>query len=1188
MRWAKKVFLKKGFALATLGGAGVGLVLMFQNCAQPGELKTRIEIAPQVIYESPFDREKIHLDQSTFSASLTADSLSGDSIDHVDKKVGPDKTVSPDKTGSADTTESVRSKSIQAKSPVAVILIDNACARIECPSGVVNSDLAADESISCPLVRKQLIPSLSSATQYYQIELPPLASREEALDWIQSSPVDRRCVLGLAEERTYRLSATPVSVAPDSIPLSGNIYDKQRPYLDAIGLQAALTAFKNKLVTFSPVKVAVVDTGVGEVPDLEGAVINRTDMRGERSKSAPGCAPFSNIAPNNNHGTFVAGIIAARNRNANGFVGVAPNAMISAFAVGDCNGRMTTSEVANAIQQAVLVDQAEIVNLSLGLRGLDDVGLRSAIALGINRNVLFIAAAGNDGQSLDDKPVYPAAYTRDYQGLLSVGSADSSSHLSSFSNFSESLVDLAAPGEEMISCYNDGENSDAIVIEETDEAGKSVRFTRGSGTSYAAPLVTGAAALAIGYLKAKGLPFNSAHIEGILADSAVVPRVHLTGKVRNASFLSLTALEAALARLGDSTLPDLPLSLTPMVWSGTGASQTIRTTASWNLPVLDLETRLGVFDLSSGCNYSRPCLLQEFPVSSRSGSQGITLSRNEIAPLMGSITDPTFALYIGVAVYRKKPDGSFRTMASSHLNLRDIDRSTQASQLLGRLEAVRSDMKHIYYKGWSCLQDSNRTVKVQLQTPTGSSIATSYSYSYPLMVPHGDTLDHWDWGGEGTVIADRITEVFTNQQSHQAGHEGHPIVIDSCRTLTAAHAFELMIPVALAKSLGSGQLIKVKASITDATGAMREIFLRDEFGSDVFPLPAVNSVFQSGTTVTVERGSAAHRFQGQICSNSPSPIEMEISYTRRNFLKALVEGTQAKISPFPGRTGLAHNPKTEGRVVNGYIPSFTNGYVRPENFFEFQLVDWGDLDQLGGFAGFFDSLNPTPPNAAIPCLDNSPLFENKVNSMGLLEPGTQSRLKIYCRKQIDAQYGETMRSRVSDHYSYRDIGATPQGASIWWDYYDVGEPFSINQVGYQIRLHSTVGKYLSDTYNVRSLLREIKKFETPLGHQTMVLDHAILQSDGTRCGSGFRHNLSYSMDFIPSLHPKLEQRAQGYWYESESAPNIFLLNTLEQTMRRLPYTLRFFQDGRMILHLQASTGTTAAPVVGYDFNLRDP
>ncbi|NQU42006.1 S8 family serine peptidase [bacterium] len=220
------------------------------------------------------------------------------------------------------------------------------------------------------------------------------------------------------------------------------------------------------------VVVAVIDSGVERYhPDLAPAL--------DLANSWNFVDGNANVFDDLGHGTRVAGIIGAAAGNAEGIAGVAFGCSILSLDVTDPSGVITTADVASAVNWAV-AHGAHVVNMSLRFSGQSQA-LETACQAASDAGVLLVAAAGNENQG--DLPVYPASY--DY--VIGVGAlADDGQTRASFSNYDgldDSLVELVAPGDTVFSTI----------------PGSQYNGTYGSGTSFAAPMVSGVAAL----LKAK-------------------------------------------------------------------------------------------------------------------------------------------------------------------------------------------------------------------------------------------------------------------------------------------------------------------------------------------------------------------------------------------------------------------------------------------------------------------------------------------------------------------------------------------------------------------------------------------------------------------------------------------------------------------------------------------------------------
>ena len=221
------------------------------------------------------------------------------------------------------------------------------------------------------------------------------------------------------------------------------------------------------------VTVAIIDGGSGPHPDLDAnldpgrAFINNMESAGG-----------NDLEPSGGHGTEVAGVVAAINGNGIGVSGVAPNVRILPLRVFPPVGQSNSSDVAFAIKFAVDA-RVKIINLSLGSDS-ESSQITSAVSYAVEHNVLVVAAAGNDGPT--KPPSWPAAD----DNTIAVTSVDEDHSVSQFSRRGD-YIDLSAPGRNIMSTKT------------SDFTCKGVATTAGygcdSGTSFAAPFVSGAAAL---------------------------------------------------------------------------------------------------------------------------------------------------------------------------------------------------------------------------------------------------------------------------------------------------------------------------------------------------------------------------------------------------------------------------------------------------------------------------------------------------------------------------------------------------------------------------------------------------------------------------------------------------------------------------------------------------------------------
>ncbi len=192
-----------------------------------------------------------------------------------------------------------------------------------------------------------------------------------------------------------------------SIDATNDTYRSKQWALTRFGAE---TAWKTS--TGSGVVVAVIDTGVqAGHADLSGHILSGRDY----------VAPGTSATDENGHGTHVAGIITAISNNGRGIAGLAPKTKVLPVRVLDRSGVGDSANVAKGIIWAV-DHGAKVINLSLSSTQADSAG-RAAVAYAVSKNVVVVAAAGNDGcPFLFGAPrSYPAAY----DGVLGVGAISS-------------------------------------------------------------------------------------------------------------------------------------------------------------------------------------------------------------------------------------------------------------------------------------------------------------------------------------------------------------------------------------------------------------------------------------------------------------------------------------------------------------------------------------------------------------------------------------------------------------------------------------------------------------------------------------------------------------------------------------------------------------------------------------------
>ena len=214
------------------------------------------------------------------------------------------------------------------------------------------------------------------------------------------------------------------------------------------------------------IKVAVIDSGIDlQHPIFAGRLSNSSEFWDYVGNDA---TPQDESGGNGyGHGTAVAGVI----------LQVAPRAKILPIRVLRPDGSANTSDVVAAIGRAVN-NGANIINLSLGTGGYDQ-SLMDICTWANSQGVRIVAAAGNNGQLNNlDSPALFSWSSSTYQMTIGVGSVKANDQRSSFSSYGDSVYTFA-PGENIWSAY---------------PGNKSANFT---GTSFAAPIVSGSIALAM-------------------------------------------------------------------------------------------------------------------------------------------------------------------------------------------------------------------------------------------------------------------------------------------------------------------------------------------------------------------------------------------------------------------------------------------------------------------------------------------------------------------------------------------------------------------------------------------------------------------------------------------------------------------------------------------------------------------
>jgi cell wall-associated protease len=214
----------------------------------------------------------------------------------------------------------------------------------------------------------------------------------------------------------------------------------------------------------------------------------KDSSEGNRDVAPDAMGLFDNSNLTACHGTHVAGIIGAARNNGIGINGVADNVEIMALKVVGNIRELRDRNLADAIYYAV-DNGALIINLSFGKQySWDKRAVDNAVKYAVKHDVLIIHGAGNSGQNLDVTEYYPNPVYKDNGGRadawIEVGASgfkDDETLLAAFSNYGKGRVDVFAPGVKIYSTIPGS------------------KYDTWSGTSMAAPVVAGLAALIRGY-----------------------------------------------------------------------------------------------------------------------------------------------------------------------------------------------------------------------------------------------------------------------------------------------------------------------------------------------------------------------------------------------------------------------------------------------------------------------------------------------------------------------------------------------------------------------------------------------------------------------------------------------------------------------------------------------------------------
>jgi thermitase len=333
-----------------------------------------------------------------------------------------------------------------------------------------------------------------------------------------ASAVERlRAMPGIAEvrvEQTVAVGASPVAGSATNDPYASFAWGVSRVGANQVWGTS----------TGSGIKVAVLDCGIHSAhPDLAGQVVLEKNFT-----ASPTADDLCN------HGTHVAGTIAALTNNGLGVPSIAPGVRLMDGKVADDTGHGFFTDFENGLRWAA-DNGARVVNLSLGANVPCAASSQAAVNYARARGVVIVAGAGNAGLSRAASPASCA-------GVVAVGAVDENDVRASFSNTGAGVA-LAAPGVRVGSTVNPDVNG-------------GVMYALLSGTSMAAPHAAGVAAL----LWASGYGTSADAVVGRLESTAD----HIGGTGSLWAYGRINALRAVGAPPPTATPTSLPATATPI------------------------------------------------------------------------------------------------------------------------------------------------------------------------------------------------------------------------------------------------------------------------------------------------------------------------------------------------------------------------------------------------------------------------------------------------------------------------------------------------------------------------------------------------------------------------------------------------------------------------------------------------
>ncbi len=304
---------------------------------------------------------------------------------------------------------------------------------------------------------------------------------------------------------TFLFNASDVAEPDDPDGFAGSQYDVFE------ALRASSAWYKQ--TDCRAIRIGVVDSGVDTAhPDLDGNLegVGRNFINGT-----------TDVMDGQGHGTHVAGLIAAEGNNGQGTTGVCWQAKLIVAKVADDAGSAFLSDVVDGLEW-VLDNNARVVNISMGTyvpgttlseHNQFEDAFAGVSAKAEQKDVLIVAAAGNAGANSDTNRTYPAnlvssrviAVANNLEGQVSQPSRAPLEALYLGSNYGGRTVHVSAPGFALLSTVRNCVGTRDPKTKTCLSGNFTSMYDRKSGTSMAAPLVTGTLALMWNHIGVGGI-----------------------------------------------------------------------------------------------------------------------------------------------------------------------------------------------------------------------------------------------------------------------------------------------------------------------------------------------------------------------------------------------------------------------------------------------------------------------------------------------------------------------------------------------------------------------------------------------------------------------------------------------------------------------------------------------------------